>query len=378
MSCATNDDINKLFTKIKHNLGAPLRKIEIDDDQFCSLLEISIEDYSQYVHEWLIEHQWHSLIGQNVDKIDIAFALTTRSLDFETQFTYAYSKQVGMQSRGPWVLKKDFVTVEPGRQVYEIPADREVNEVLWITPSSIDHALYTYLGFGDHGFGGGIAQFPFGGMGGHGGGGYYVAPAFDVLLRASDYNLKQRMLRSELIYKVTAGDNGTKLLHLFSTPGSKLTFGVGIPGRISLNKSQVWYHYYDTSGMSGDDKKKCLNSNRDIIKMPNEVPLEQLSYCDMNEPTRVWVRRYLMAVTKETLGRVRGKFGGAIKVAGAEVTMDSADLLTESKEEKEKLRVELSERLLALSTVKQLERKAQESENLNKSLGYRPMGIFVI
>jgi hypothetical protein len=39
---------------------------------------MSIEDYAQYVQEWLVEHQWQSLLGQNVDSTDMAFALSVR------------------------------------------------------------------------------------------------------------------------------------------------------------------------------------------------------------------------------------------------------------------------------------------------------------
>jgi hypothetical protein len=41
-----------------------------------------------------------------------------------------------------------------------------------------------------------------------------IAPAFDILLTAADMNLKNRIVRSELVYKITAGANGTKL-HLY-------------------------------------------------------------------------------------------------------------------------------------------------------------------
>jgi hypothetical protein len=37
------------------------------------LLEIAIEDYAQYVQEWLIEHQWQSLLGKTVGTTDMAF-----------------------------------------------------------------------------------------------------------------------------------------------------------------------------------------------------------------------------------------------------------------------------------------------------------------
>lgn len=380
MGTPLNDQTKEeLFTLVKHRLGAPIRKIELDWDQMCSLLETSIEDYAQRVQDWLIENQWSSLLGNDVDNLDIAFALTTRSLDFESRFSYAYSKQVGLQQRGPWEMKKDYVTVVANQQVYQIPAGREINEIMWITPNSTDHALYSFAGFGDYGFGGGFGQVPYAGWGqggGLGNGGFYIAPAFDVLLRASDFSLKSKLLRSELTYKVTAGPNGTRLLHLMPIPGSRLSFAGGglVGGQIGLAGTKVWYHYYD----SNEDRDQCLIDNPDIIKLPNDVPLSKLQYSDLNEPTRVWVRRYLTALFKEALGRVRGKFSGALKVPEAELTMDYDSLLSEGKEEQLKLLEQLDLRLERLSNVKQLENKGLEAENLNKSLGYRPLGLYVI
>ena len=56
MGTQLNDQIkDELFTQIKHRLGAPIRKIELDWDMMCSLLATSIEDYSQRVQDWLIE-----------------------------------------------------------------------------------------------------------------------------------------------------------------------------------------------------------------------------------------------------------------------------------------------------------------------------------
>ena len=103
----SNEERDKLFRQFRHSLGAPIRQIELTDDQLCTLLEIAIEDYSQYIQEWLIEHQWMSLYGQNITTVDMAFALSVRSLDYVQQATYAYSKQVGLQTNGPWELKKE-------------------------------------------------------------------------------------------------------------------------------------------------------------------------------------------------------------------------------------------------------------------------------
>lgn len=378
----SNEDKNRIFEQFRVSMGAPLRQIELTDDMLCTLLDIAIEDYAQYVQEWLIEHQWQSLLGQNIDTTDMAFALSVRDFDFMTQYTYAYSKQVGLQARGPWELKKDYVTLENGRQVYEIPPGREVNEVLWITPPTTQAALFANYGGLDYGFAGGYGQLGGGGGGGNGygfggNGGYYIAPAYDILLTASDLNLKNRLLRSELAYKLTAGPNGSRLLHLLSTPGSKFTFGHGIGGpgsSINLTGCQVWYFYYDTDASNVDD---CRADNPDIIKLPNDVPLSKLDFADFNEPTKTLVRQLFISEAKRALGRTRGKFGGIVGPPEAERTMDYESLLSEGNDERKSVLERLDTRLDRLSSTKQIERAANESEFLNKHLKFRPLGFYI-
>lgn len=381
MSVST-DEKDKIFRQFRHSMGAPIRGIELTDEMLCTLLEIAVEDYAQYVQEWLIEHQWQSVLGQNIDTTDMAFAMSVRSLDLVSQYTYAYSKQVGLATNGPWELKKDYISIEAGRQVYEIPAGREINEVLWITPTAVSQALLANYGGIDYGFGGGFAQMG-GGQGtagnGTGGGrsGYYIAPAFDILLTAQDMNLKNRIVRSELVYKITAGPNGTRLLHLLSVPGSKLSFGQGMSvggGSIGLAGCQVWYHYYDTTS---DNIDECRKDNPDIIKLPNEVPLSKLDFSAFNEPTKTLIRQLFVAEAKRALGRTRGKYGGIIGPPEAERTMDYETLLSEGNDERKMILERLDTRLLRLSSTSQLERAANESEYLNRHLKYRALGFWV-
>ena len=379
----SNDDRNRMFEQFRVSMGAPYRKVELDDDQLCTLLEIAIEDYAQYVQEWLVEHQWQSLLGQNVDTTDMAFALSVRSLDLSTQYSYAYSKQVGLQTRGPWELKKDYINIESGRQVYQIPAGREINQVLYITPPTTDKALFANYGGINYGLGGGFAQMGTGaggaGMAGAGYGGYYIAPAYDILLTAGDMNLKDRILKSDLVYKITAGPDGTRLLHLLSTPGSKISFGgainqTGVGGGMNITGCQVWYHYYDTNSSNVDE---CRAANSDIIALPNEVPLAKLDYSKFNEPTKVLIRQLFIAEAKRALGRTRGKFLGVVGPPEAERTMDYDSLLSEGNEERKAILERLDLRLDRLSSTKQLERSANEAESLNKSIKFRPLGFYV-
>jgi len=376
MSIINEPERSKLYQKIRHLLGAPLRSVELEDEMMDTLLEFSIDDYSQYVQDWLIESQWTALDNLNLDTQSLSRAFLTKSLNYEDRYTYAYSKIVGLQAGGDWVIKKDYVQLVKNQQIYEIPAGREINEVLWFTQSTLDNAIFGVGGFGGVGEGtglgggGGLAQM------GNSGINYFLTPVFDMLLRMQEINIQKRVLRGDLTYYITALPEGKKALHLLNTPGGRFDFGSA-----ELMKGRVWYWYYD---LGQGDRDKCLADNPDIIKLPSDVPFDKLSWYKLNNPAQVWIRRWFIAYCKETLSRVRGKFSGNLKTAdGGDLTMDYAALATEAKDEKTKLIDELigpEGRLTRLKPEKVMEREALLAENLNKQLKFRamPRQIYVI
>ena len=126
-----------------------------------------------------------------------------------------------------------------------------------------------------------------------------------------------------------------------------------------------------------------MKANPDIIKLPTDVPIEDLTWEDLNTPGQQWVRRWFTAYCKETLARVRGKYSGNLKTPDSEIIMDYQSLLTESKDEKSKLIEELIGAegwLTRLRPEKVMEREALIAENLNKQMKFRamPRQIYVI
>jgi hypothetical protein len=359
-----------LYTRIKHLLGAPLRSVELEDEQMDSLLELSIGDYSQYIQDWLIESQWTSLYNLNLETQSLSKAFITKSLDFETRYTFAYSKIVGLQAGGDWELKKDFIQLVKGQQIYEIPANREINEVLWFTPSELNGLLFDPWSFGSLGAAGlgGAGGFAQMGMSGS----YFMMPAFDMLLRMQETNIQRRIIAGDLTYRITALPDGKKALHLMQVPGGKFDFG-----NAEMTRGKVWYWYYDVGPA---DRDKCLKANPDIITLPSDVPFEEIDWIELNNPAQQWVRRWFTAYCKQTLARIRGKFSGNVKTPDSELTMDYASLATEAADEKSKLEVELTTRLERLRPEKMMEREAKIATDLNTSLKFRamPRQIYVI
>jgi hypothetical protein len=193
--------------------------------------------------------------------------------------------------------------------------------------------------------------------------------------RLQDVNVKRRLIQPDLQYQVTALPDGKKAVWLFNTPGGKFDYGDS-----ELSRGKVWYWYYE---VCGDERDLCLKDNPDIVKLPSDVPLSELMWIDLNEPAKIWVRRWFTAYCKETLARVRGKYSGNLKTPDTEITMDYQSLLTEAKDEKTKLIEELIGAegwLTRMRPDKVMEREALIAENLNKQMKFRamPRQIYVI
>ena len=372
-------EIEELFDTVRSALGAPVRSVELTEKQLCDLLKISIEDYSEKVQNEIIMNNWCGFYGKNVSNAqELMYAFMTRSLDLTKQYSYWFSKQVGLQQEGPWELKKDFITIEPGKQVYIIPSGRTVNKVMYVNPPMTDTALFAnYMG-GGVGFMPGLGQIGAGYGYGGGLGGFYTTQAADVAYMAADLNFKSRLFRGDLTYKITAGPDGTHLLHLISTPGSKLSFGFAgtMNGGIGLIGCEVWYTYYDTSDGS---EEECMEYHaNDVILSPDQVPMDKMEYAFLNEPAKVTVRQLLIAKAKQTLGLVRGKFSGKVNIPQAEMTMDYQMLLQQGKEEYDATIDALMKRLERMRPVNMIEEQAKLIENNVKLQQYTPLGIYSI
>lgn len=378
----------KLFKQVKTVFGAPIRKVELTDDQLCDLLELAIGDYAQVVQNFIIESNWASLFGKKtgleMSNQEIAFALSMRTLDMTKDYASWFSKQVGLQQHGSYELKKDFIKLEKGKQVYVVPAGREINKVMWVAPPTTDQSLFAnYGGFGVS-FGGGVmgqmglgAATAFGGTGSaYGmGAGIWAMPAYDVALMATDLSYKQQLLRSDLVYKVTAGPDGTHLIHLLSTPGSRLTFGAGGLNMYPLNGCYLWYTYYDTTP---DNVDECRRQNQDVILSPDQVPLNEMDYSYFNAPTKALIRQLLIAQAAVTLSLIRGKFSGQVGMINNQLVMDYAQLMTLADKMKDTAMTELKERLQRMTPYETMKKQAELVQSMKEVQKGTPLGIYKI
>ena len=141
---------------------------------------------------------------------------------------------------------------------------------------------------------------------------------------------------------------------------------------VPKNAHLLRFEYYKV-----DDKKAAtFIDGTNLITNVGEVPYENPSYTGINSVGRQWIFKYTLALTKELLAYVRGKYQ-TVPVPGSEATLNQADLLADSRAEKTELLTNLREMLDQTSRQAQLERKANEGENLSKTLKEVPMVIYI-
>jgi hypothetical protein len=186
------------------------------------------------------------------------------------------------------------------------------------------------------------------------------SPGVNFLLMPASYDLLK-------VQAIEFNDQIRRSTYSFEIVNNKLKI---FP--IPKTNSSLRFEYYKV-----DDKKAAsLLSANDLITNVAEVPYSNPTYSYINSVGRQWVFRYTLALAKELLAYIRGKYQ-TVPVPGAEATLNQADLLADSRTEKEALLTQLREMLDQTSRQSQLERKANEGENLRKTLGDVPMTIYV-
>ena len=119
-----------------------------------------------------------------------------------------------------------------------------------------------------------------------------------------------------------------------------------------------------------------FTENVDGINNMNTLPFANIPYANINSIGKQWIRRFALALTKEILGQVRSKFG-SIPIPGESVTLNGDALITQGKEEQDKLREELKTLLSDLEYNDLIKSDQELVEATNKIMSNVPLGIFV-
>jgi hypothetical protein len=191
---------------------------------------------------------------------------------------------------------------------------------------------------------------------------FEVIPAWQNKLQAMAYKDAIKTRVSHWSYQLR-----NNILRLFPVPNSSSPLKFWFDFTVESN---AWQQ----TTLSGSIDNASTNIGG--INNMNTLPFQNLPYDKINSIGKQWIRRFALATAKEMLGHVRSKFD-KVPIPGDSVTLNGDKLLTEGKEEKEKLREELRTQLAEMIYTKLGEDSAKIMEDASKTQQYIPNLIYV-
>ena len=143
---------------------------------------------------------------------------------------------------------------------------------------------------------------------------------------------------------------------------------------IPQKNGKLWIQYIKLSDRN--NPISTLPSGSYNVTNVSNVNYTNPNYNQINSIGRSWVFDYTLAVCKEILGYIRGKYT-QVPIPGSETQLNQADLLSAATDEKLALITRLREYFDETSRDKLLERKADESENLIRIEAAVPYPIYI-
>ena len=351
-------DADKVARFCATRLGYPLMDVELQSGSFYACFEEAVTTYGNEVFQYKVRENYLSLEG-----ISKATPVNGKIIEPSLQRIVEIANTYGTEAEVGGNITKHTGSLYLSQSVQEydlndwavkegITGSIEVRKVYYEAPPAIQRYFDPYVGTGT-GVQSLMDAFDFGSM--SPGINFMMMPvSYDVaLLQGIEFN--DQIRRSHYSFELT-----NNRLKIFPLP---------------KEDRKLRFDYYKI-----DDKRAGVlresNDPAGTVTNVGEVPYENPTYADINSIGREWIFRYTLALSKEVLAYVRGKYT-TVPVPGSEATLNQQDLLTDARIEKERLLTELRDMLDQTSRQAQLERKANEGDSMKKIQGDVPMVIYV-
>jgi hypothetical protein len=151
---------------------------------------------------------------------------------------------------------------------------------------------------------------------------FEIVPTWQNKLQAIAYEDALNVRVSHYSYEIH--DNK---LRIFPTPDS-------------TSPEKFWVQFTIDNQYEPWDNQPGIENGAEGINNLNTVPFENIPYENINSIGKQWIRRFALALTKEILGQVRGKFA-VVPIPGESVSLNAAELLSQARTEMDQLRDEL-------------------------------------
>lgn len=350
-------DADKVSNFCARRLGYPLVDVELQDINFYTAFEEAVTTYGNELYAYKIRDNQltveGSLTGSNINK-----AIITPNYESIIRLSEQYGSEAG--SGGNVEYYTGSIDVVKGEQDYDLKAwasssgvdgeyGIEIKRVFYESNPAIVRYYDPYSGTG-FGYQNLFDSFGFGGM----------SPAINFLMMPLNYDM-------QVLQAIELNDMIRRSNFSFELKNNKLKI---FP--IPTMSGSMYFEY-----IKRDERiANSIQQTPDRVTNVSDSPYNNPTYTNINSVGRQWIFEYTLALAKEMLGYVRGKYQ-TVPIPGAEVTLNQNDLIAAATAEKNSLLEKLRGYFDETSRKSLLERRAQESEFVNQELKNVPYTIYI-
>lgn len=348
---------DQVATWCAQRLGYPIVDIELQAVNFFTAFEEAVTTYSQYVYQYKIIENIGSLEGSSTGS-----NLNNQYIQPNLGNIIGISEQYGTEAGtgGNVDYKSGSIEIKSSQQVYNLKDlwtnvsesgnNIEVKRIYHYAPAAISRYFDPYAGTGT-GIQSLMETFGFGNY--SPGVNFMLMPLYYDALKIQAIEFNDQIRKSAYSFELTNNDK-LKILP--------------IPKRDTI----LYFDYI----VKEDRNNPIKNTSTGLVTDVSNVPYDNITYNTINTPARQWIYRYTLALAKEMLASIRGKYS-TVPIPGAEVTTNAEALRSEAANEKQALIEELKLMLDESSRAKYMERESQIAQNTQDTLGKVPYPIYI-
>jgi len=362
------------------SMGYPIMDVELQAINFYTALEASVVEYSNQVNQVNIANNLYNTLGVNTGSsflsgTSFTDALIGNSFGYITKLSKVYGTEADSGGNLKWhTIRFD---IEPGQQTYSIrtavskslgiiltTSSVEVKRVLHNAPPAIVRYFDPFVGTG-LGSQQLLDSFDFGGF----------SPSVSFMMMPVHADLMR-------IQAIEFNDQIRKSQYSFEIHGDDIKFWP-VPVRPTGSTSATPFFdkvYVDVIFDDAKNNEAVLFGNtalmRGVVTDASNIPYTYQTYSRINDMGRSWIFRYALALSKEMLGMVRGKYSN-VPIPNGEVTLNGADLMSQGQSEKEALITQLREFLEKMTREQMITRQNTEATQMMEIYAKVPLKIYV-
>ena len=356
---AFRTDADKVTKWCAQRLGYPIENIELQDIQFYTAFEEAVTVYGNEVYQWKIRENYISMEGSSTGSA-LNNQVITPNLSSTIRIASTYGSEAG--TGGTVTYYTASIPVTAGNQNYNLntwaaqsaslqPGDSiEVKTVFQQTPPAIVRYFDPYAGTGT-GIQSLLESFNFGSY----------SPGINFMLMPLNFDILK-------LQAIELNDQIRKSAYSFDLVNNQLRL---FP--IPVTDTNLLFHYIKKSERNSTF---ISGSAQNLVTNISNVPYNNPVYSQLNSVGKMWVFQYTLALVKEMLAYVRGKYG-TIPIPGSEVTLNQADLIADARSEKIALLEQLRTTLEDSSRTKQLEKRSMDENFVNQTLQQVPLPFYI-